>query len=754
MNTPVPSRRRWPAAVPRTVAVLSVLVLAGQIACLLHDPARFTITAVSMGLLDTLGLVYSVLALRRGGNRIIWLSSAAARTLSILSSFLLVDLAPMSVAWWWLGTTLGLVMYAAMAVAVLAVPAQRLAGRQLAAFVAEVLTVAGGGFMFVWHFVLMPVLARPDRSHLMVMTIGFPIGDLLLLVAVTALVLRGRIATAPRPVILLAGGITLYLVSDLLFDSVGSDGIHSTGPRPATLSIVLASLLLTVAAMVQVSRPEPAAAAAFNPMPPVWASYFPYAATGAGFVLMIVVTVLDDQLTSWGGLVLGMIVMTGAVVARQLLSLRDSRGQIVTDTLTGLANRVGLHRAVERAVRRGESIALLAIHLDGFKQVNELHGYAGGDLMLAEFAHQMRITTRGADVAGRVGGDEFAVLVHDIREPAEAMAAARRLLAAATRPVRIGDHQITVRASIGVATSRPGDHLEDLSNRAAVAVYQAKRAGDHDCVLYEESMTDRRGEDALLARDLEHAVADDQLLVLYQPMVDLATGRPRGVEALVRWQHPDRGLISPLDFIPVAEQNGTIIGIGLHVLEQACRQIQDWRRRLPADRPFYASVNVSPRQLRDPGLVADVLAVLARTGTAAADLVLEVTESAVVDEQIAIPSLRALRAHGIRIAIDDFGTGYSSLHYLTRLPVDILKIDRSFVAELDGTTEGAAVAQAVVHLSQALHLRTVAEGIETTDQAAELLRLGCDIGQGYLYARPLPAAEVTAMISTPAAQRA
>ena len=755
MNTPVPSRRRWPAAVPWTIAALAAVVLAGQVVALVAEPARFPITSVSMVLLDVLGLGYSLWAVRLGRSRLTWLSSTAARALSFLSTASLINAAHVATTWgWWIGTMAGLAMYVSLALAVLAVPAQRLTGRQGAAFTAEVLTVTGGGFMFVWHFVLMPVLAHGDRNRLLVQTIGFPLGDLLLLVAVTAFLLRGGFLTAPRPLVLLAGGLALYLVSDLLFDSVGSDGIHTTGPRPATVSIVLASLLLTAAAMWQVHRPEPAAAAALNPVPPVWASYFPYAATAAGFALMVVVTVLDNQLTSWGGLVLGMVVMTGAVVARQLLSLRDSRGLIVTDALTGLANRVGLHRALDRAVRRGEPVALLAIHLDGFKQVNELHGYAGGDLMLAEFAHQMRITTRSADVAGRVGGDEFAVLIHDVRDPAEAMAAARRLLAAATRPVRIGDQQITVRASIGVAVSRTGDGPDDLANRAAVAVYQAKRAGDHDCVLYQESMTDRRGEDALLGRDLEHAVAGGQLLVLYQPMIDLATGRIRGVEALVRWQHPVRGLISPLDFIPVAEQNGTIVGIGLHVLEQACRQIQDWRRRLPADQPFYASVNVAPRQLRDPVLVADVLAVLARTGTAAADLVLEVTESAVVDEQVAIPSLRALQERGIRIAIDDFGTGYSSLHYLTRLPVDILKIDRSFVAELDGTTEGAAVAQAVVHLSQALHLRTVAEGIETPEQAAELLRLGCDIGQGFLYARPLPAAEVTAMIDTPVAQRA
>jgi diguanylate cyclase len=228
-------------------------------------------------------------------------------------------------------------------------------------------------------------------------------------------------------------------------------------------------------------------------------------------------------------------------------------------------------------------------------------------------------------------------------------------------------------------------------------------------------------------------------------MFGLDTGRPLAVEALVRWEHPVHGTISPVEFIPVAERTGAITAIGLHVLEDACRRVRDWQRLLGA--PFYASVNLSPRQLQEPTLVADVLGVLSSTGLAARDLVLEVTESAVVDEAVAIPALKALREHGIRIAIDDFGTGYSSLHYLTRLPVDILKIDRSFVNELDGTPEGSAVTEAVIRLSQALHLRTVAEGIETGAQADELLLLGCDTGQGYLYARPMPADAVESLLT-------
>jgi EAL domain-containing protein (putative c-di-GMP-specific phosphodiesterase class I) len=267
-------------------------------------------------------------------------------------------------------------------------------------------------------------------------------------------------------------------------------------------------------------------------------------------------------------------------------------------------------------------------------------------------------------------------------------------------------------------------------------MYHAKRAGLHSFCLYEPSMVDRRVEDAALSEELDGALDRDEFRVLYQPLVDLTDGRPIAAEALIRWHHPTRGVVSPVRFIPLAERSGTIAGIGLWVLEQACRQIHDWNTRQP-DRPLrYISVNLAPRQLQEPTLIHDILAVLHRTGTAAHHLVLEVTESAIVDEH-GLDALRALRLHGIRIAIDDFGTGYSSLHYLTRLPVDILKIDRSFINELNGTAEGAAITEAIIRLAQVLHLSTVAEGIETTGQAAELQALGCDIGQGYLFAKPL-----------------
>jgi len=417
------------------------------------------------------------------------------------------------------------------------------------------------------------------------------------------------------------------------------------------------------------------------------------------------------------------------------------------DPLTGLANRAGLDGRLAETVGRRADIALLLIDLDDFKLVNDVHGHAAGDAMLTEFARLLLADVRDGDVAARIGGDEFVVLLTDVPGAEDAVAVAQRILAAAAAaPVRLGTDILPVRASIGVATGRDGDTPKELLRRADIAMYQAKHLGTHGVQLHDASMTDRRAADAQLGEDLASALENDELHVLYQPLVGLTDGRPVGVEALVRWQHPRLGVVPPALFIPVAERSGTITAIGLYVLEVACRQASEWDG-------LYISVNLSPRQLQEPTLVQDVLGVLARTGLAPERLVLEITESALVDESAGIAKLRALREHGIRVAIDDFGTGYSSLHYLTRLPVDILKIDRSFVAELNGTPEGSGITDAILRLSQVLHLTTVAEGIETAAQAAELQVLGCSTGQGYLFAKPLPAADLLELLVSPAQRR-
>ncbi|AGZ45329.1 putative bifunctional diguanylate cyclase/phosphodiesterase [Actinoplanes friuliensis] len=413
------------------------------------------------------------------------------------------------------------------------------------------------------------------------------------------------------------------------------------------------------------------------------------------------------------------------------------------DPLTGLANRAGLDARLAEVVGTRSDVALLLIDLDDFKLVNDAYGHAAGDAMLTEFAQVLLAGVRTGDVAARIGGDEFVVLITDVPDDARAVAAAQRVLAAAaSAPVRLGDDTLPVRASIGVATSRAGDSPKELLRRADIAMYQAKHLGTHGVQLHDPSMTDRRKADSLLAEDLAGALDRDELHVLYQPLVDLTDSRPIGVEALIRWRHPRLGLVSPADFIPIAERTGTITAIGLWVLETACREITRWDG-------LYVSVNLSPRQLQEPTLVQDVLGVLARTGLAPDRLVLEITESALVDESAGIAMLQEFREHGIRVAIDDFGTGYSSLHYLTRLPVDILKIDRSFVAELNGTPEGSGITEAILRLSQVLHLTAIAEGIETAEQAAELQLLGCGVGQGYLFARPLPPTELQDLLLSP-----
>jgi diguanylate cyclase (GGDEF)-like protein len=387
---------------------------------------------------------------------------------------------------------------------------------------------------------------------------------------------------------------------------------------------------------------------------------------------------------------------------------------------------------------------VLVLDLDGFKLVNDVYGHDGGDAALVEFGHLLRSALRTGDVPARIGGDEFAVLLAGVATAEQSLVVAQRILAAAVaNPVRLGEDRVPIRSSIGIATGLSEDTARGLLRRAEVAMHEAKRSGSNSFAVYHPSMTDRRAEDALLAEALETALARDELHVLYQPIVALGDARPVAAEALLRWEHPVLGSLSPAQFIPIAERSGEIVAIGLWVLEQACLQVKAWQRI----RPVHVSVNLSPRQLQEPTLVRDILAVLERTGVEPGSLVLEVTESAIVDERSGIAALRELREHGFRIAIDDFGTGYSSLQYLTRLPVDVLKIDRAFVAELNGTRSGSAIVEAVIRLAQVLNLTTVAEGVETAEQAAELQLLGCDTGQGYLFARPSPADDFAATLT-------
>ncbi|MER7002176.1 EAL domain-containing protein [Dactylosporangium sp. NPDC000555] len=330
----------------------------------------------------------------------------------------------------------------------------------------------------------------------------------------------------------------------------------------------------------------------------------------------------------------------------------------------------------------------------------------------------MRRSVLGGDPVGRIG-DKFAAVLQDIRSVDNAEAVARRIAAAAP-------------ARIGIAVAAPGEYgPDDLLDRAAMALQQARlRPDGARWACFEPGMTGGTP----LAEELRVAVGEGQLRLVYQPIVGLPDGGLAGVEALVRWAHPRRGTLDPDAFVPLAERIGIIGDLGRWVLEQASAQAARWQRRMPA---LQLSVNVSPRQLDDDRFAGQVLRILERTGLFPGNLVIEVTEGAVIGEPASVAQLAVLSNAGIRIALDDFGTGYSSLRYLARLPVDVLKLDRGFVAELDGTSRGSAVAQAVLRLGQILNLDTVAEGVESEAQARELTLLGCQKAQGYHYARPL-----------------
>jgi diguanylate cyclase (GGDEF)-like protein len=422
------------------------------------------------------------------------------------------------------------------------------------------------------------------------------------------------------------------------------------------------------------------------------------------------------------------------------------------DSLTGLANR-GLLRQRLAAAEDGQPAtvrepeagnggrpAVILLDLDSFKQINDLYGHAAGDHVLVVTAERLLARTGPADTVARLGGDEFAILVSDLPETVGLQATADELFEAVEAPTTFEGRILQPRASVGATLWREGESADAVFREADEALYLTKAARKGI------PADKRQGHEAAIAVALPGAVLDGQFRVLFQPLVALSDRQLVAVEALVRWSHPQLGLISPAEFIPVAESTGIIDEIGLWVLEQACRQCYQWREDLSAETDFYVSVNVSPRQLRNPALVSDVLAVLERTGLDPRCLALEVTESAIVDGKSAISALAQLRTHGVRIAIDDFGTGYSSLHYLTSLPLDIVKIDRGLVQQLDGAAEHAVIIEAVVHLGSVLHFTTVAEGVETTEQADELQALGCSVGQGFLWAEPVPACAVPELL--------
>jgi diguanylate cyclase (GGDEF)-like protein len=500
-----------------------------------------------------------------------------------------------------------------------------------------------------------------------------------------------------------------------------------------------------------------------------YTSNLPFLAVGATDGLLLLVC------HQAGGIVLTVAVaavsLTALVVARQvhalsenarllhrndtqLLQLGSYQEQLTHrathDDLTDLANRTLFEQSTREALaRRGSALSVALIDLDDFKAINDRLGHAVGDALLIVVAQRLRECVRTDDVVSRLGGDEFGLLLHGLRSR-EATDVLARITDALSRPVHALGYDLLVHASVGLAEAWAEASPQELLRRADLAMYAAKERGKGRHALYDAELEQHQAADAQLGAELRQALDRGEFTLVYQPIVRLPDGAWTGTEALVRWQHPERPFVGPDVFIPIAERTGLIVPLGGWILREALRQAVEWDLRYGAAAPREIGVNVSARQLREPGFADDVRQALAATGFDPERLVVEVTETAVFDGGVALDTLQNIVGLGVKVALDDFGTGHSSLGLLRTCPADTLKVDKSFVDGIGGASEEAVIATAMIQITDGLHLQAIAEGVETAEQADTLYRLGYRFAQGYHFSRPLSPAQVCERLDAPA----
>jgi diguanylate cyclase (GGDEF)-like protein/PAS domain S-box-containing protein len=429
--------------------------------------------------------------------------------------------------------------------------------------------------------------------------------------------------------------------------------------------------------------------------------------------------------------------------------------QAFHDSITGLANRAlfrdRVEHALERQGRMATPVSVLFMDLDDFKTINDSLGHAAGDLLLAEVGERVKLCVRTGDTAARLGGDEFAVLLESASDGAEAAEVAARILTSLQGPFHLEDKEVFVRASIGISSADHGresgpEGAEELLRNADVAMYMAKESGKGRYQIFEPAMHDTALRRLELKADLQRAIDNDEFFLEYQPIIKLRSGEIVGLEALVRWRHPVRGVVAPANFIPLAEETGLIAPIDSWVLREACSEARALLDRHPG-LPIHMAVNLSARELQGGDIVQEIAAALTECGLAPANLVIEITESVMMrDLELSIQRLSQLKELGVRLAVDDFGTGYSSLNYIRRFPVDILKVDKSFIDGVAESGEEAALTAAIIDLATILNLQPVAEGIERAEQLEKLLALNCELGQGFYFAAPMPITQLEELL--------
>lgn len=424
------------------------------------------------------------------------------------------------------------------------------------------------------------------------------------------------------------------------------------------------------------------------------------------------------------------------------------------DALTGLPNRSlfteRLRHAMRRSARHPDDLfAVLFLDLDRFKEVNDNLGHFAGDEMLRAVARRLEACIRPEDMVARLSGDEFAILLESITDTSDAGRVAERIEEALSFPINLAGAEVKTSASMGIVTSSMShDQPEQLLRSADMAMYRAKAAGRARYEMFDRAMHTDALERLQLETDLRRAVEQGEFALHYQPIVSLRTGRVTGLEALVRWEHPHRGLVHPADFIPVAEETGLIVPIGRWVLLEALRKIKEWQEAHPRTEPLSIGVNLSVKQFAQPDLIAQIAHALQETGASPSALRLEITESAIIDKgQAAISILSSIRELGVQVYLDDFGTGYSSLSYLHGLPIDAIKIDRAFVSSMDTDDKNLRLVRTILTLAEIVGVRAEAEGISTSEQLRELRSLNCEQGQGYLFSAPMPADAVDEVLT-------